>query len=78
MRVVQAPHHNARDAVARTEYDQQGSADAAHIASWHPAVALAVADWLDDCARLPATTFHGQVFDGRALAVARAYLGEQS
>jgi hypothetical protein len=26
-------------------------ADATHIASWHPAVALAVADWLDSAAR---------------------------
>lgn len=28
------------------DYDQ----DAPHIASWHPAVALAVADWLEDVA----------------------------
>ena len=28
----------------------QGFADAVHIASWHPLVALAVADWLDDIA----------------------------
>ncbi len=53
-----------------------------HIASWHPAVALAVADWLDHVSDLlhvlegfnagpllPAETEH-------ALAVARAYLGE--
>jgi hypothetical protein len=57
---------------------------AAHIASWHPAVALAVADWLDSAASAHAH------FDGReisvfdlpgmddtpALRVARAYLGE--
>jgi hypothetical protein len=43
-------------------------ADATHVASWHPAVALAVADWLDWCAQRDA-------FNGRALAVARAYLG---
>jgi hypothetical protein len=29
---------------------QRANADAAHIASWHPAVALAVADWLDNTA----------------------------
>ncbi len=58
---------------------QRQRADAAHIASWHPAVALAVADWLDDVA-----TF-GTPTDGHlrpclvpALAVARAYLGEPS
>ncbi|MBO9524310.1 MAG: hypothetical protein J7518_22460 [Nocardioidaceae bacterium] len=45
-----------------------------HIASWHPVVALAVADWLDwlaPFADLPNPAFvveHG-------LAVARAYLG---
>lgn len=44
--------------------------DAAHIASWHPAVALAVADWLD--AAIGAT----KVQHDAALAVARAYLGE--
>lgn len=48
--------------------------DAAHIASWHPAVALAVADWLDVVANTSAT--HRAGFT-EALAVARAYLGEQ-
>ena len=48
-----------------------GGADAPwseHIASWHPAVALAVADWLDEV---------GATDDDAiaALAVARAYLG---
>ena len=56
--------------------------NAEHIASWHPAVALAVADWLDATAREldalgdPDLSAHPQ--DGRrtsALAVARAYLG---
>lgn len=50
-----------------------GYEDAEHIASWHPTVALAVADWLDDhasqsdilrCAPNP-----------RAINVARTYLG---
>ena len=49
---------------------------AAHIASWHPAVALAVADWLADEAA-GAQTATGQP-TAHALAVARAYLGEAS
>ena len=45
--------------------------DAEHIASWHPAVALAVADWLDaTAARIE--EIH------EALTVARAYLGESA
>lgn len=64
--------------------------DAIHIASWHPAVALAVADWLEATAReFDAFGLVGQPFqvaddhprDGRrtaALAVAAAYLGDQS
>ncbi len=51
--------------------------DAAHIASWHPAVALAVADMLDNlavAARFDAgSPLNGAVED--ALTVARAYLG---
>lgn len=35
------------DCGTRAEYED---ADAVHIASWHPNVALAVADWLDDVA----------------------------
>lgn len=64
-------------------------ADAVHIASWHPAVALAVADWLDKeadgFALIAATTRVAIEIDGdlrvmhsthgEALAVARAYLG---
>ena len=45
----------------------------AHIASWHPAVALAVADWLEIMA-----TPHAEGYRGPAVAVARAYLGEPS
>ena len=47
--------------------------DVRHIASWHPAVALAVADWLD----CQADTTCDCGVDESALAVARAYLGEQ-
>jgi hypothetical protein len=58
-------------------------ADTEHVASWHPAVALAVADLMDDGATFieyvaanhsaDASGTEGQFF----LAVARAYLGEQ-
>lgn len=41
----------------------------AHIALWHPGVALVVADWLDCEAQYP--PFH------HALSVARAVLGEE-
>ena len=50
--------------------------NAEYIASWHPAVALAVADWLDLCAEhhdeLPCPAMD------HAATVARAYLGESS
>lgn len=50
---------------------------AAHIASWHPAVALAVADWLEaTAARMDLKHNHGWRGSRQALAVARAYLGE--
>ena len=61
--------------------------DAEHIASWHPAVALAVADWLDDHAEtielfaareIPgsAWSMNWQTSHNHALTVARAYLDE--
>lgn len=60
-------------------------ANAAHIAAWHPSVALAVADWLDATAAkseelndlLGVTTqpVGDPVWDA-AVLVARAYLGE--
>lgn len=49
-------------------------ADADHAASWHPLVALAVADCLDAAATAWET---GDVGWGEALAVARAYLGQE-
>jgi hypothetical protein len=62
---------------------------AEHIASWHPAVALAVADWLDvssdaghqdTCAtRLsPDANYPCSCPHEHAVAVARAYLGEEA
>lgn len=58
-------------------------ANAAHIASWHPAVALVVADWLEAEAESHRVDLVGPYPSGccrmpQALAVARAYLGEQS
>ena len=49
------------------------TADAAHIASWHPAVAAAVADWLDRFA--DPVYCYGPVEYDSALNIARAYLG---
>jgi len=56
-------------------------ADAEHIASWHPAVALAVADWLDDEAGKSEWFKRGKpVYPESPLAraVATTYLGEAS
>lgn len=66
-----------------------GERATAHIASWHPVVALAVADWLDHevdlaeekaryCNRLVPTSFvaDDMPLSRQALTVARAYLGE--
>jgi hypothetical protein len=52
--------------------------DAEHIASWHPAVALAVADWLEATALTWTHLERNGVHLVRinALAVATAYLGE--
>lgn len=54
--------------------------DAAHIASWHPVVALAVADWLEETAdhwtRLdPDRPDFNNRFERSAFLVARVYLG---
>jgi len=46
--------------------------DLEHIASWHPAVALAVADWLE------AEFNHQFGPTAEAIDVARAYLGESA
>lgn len=65
-----------------TEGGYRGAQNAEHIASWHPAVALAVADWLEWLADrsesgndIPA--MRGQGLE-QALAVARAFLGEEA
>lgn len=79
----------AEGMAAFTDSGDEPHIDAEHIASWHPAVALAVADWLDDHAEtaemftakeIPASSWsmNWQTSHNRALAVARAYLGESS
>ena len=50
-------------------------ADAAHVAGMSPAVALAVADWLDACGSAPEGTQPMSVY-AAALIVAREYMGE--
>jgi hypothetical protein len=49
---------------------------AVHIASWHPAVALAVADWLEVAA--DRMDVFGEDSQPKALATARAYLGRDA
>lgn len=46
----------------------QGSADSWHVASWHPSVALAVADWLE-----AADVAHERAFEEHWLNTARAW-----
>src|SRR4051794_6287667 len=65
-------------------------ADRRHIASWHPLVALAVADWLDGVATFAGYLGRGSYYRQHpedlaphpaiapALAVARTYLGESA
>lgn len=53
-----------------------GHADATHIASWHPAVALAVADWLDR--EVIRWGVEDQPISDGAITVARTYLGRAS
>jgi len=65
---------NQTGPAAVCEYEPDGE----HIASWHPAVALAVAGWLDLVARLLDEGFDPNAETVEALAVARAYLGRES
>lgn len=72
--------------------DDMAAWNAPHIASWHPGVALAVADWLDreadgqdlvDSVERVSVEIDGEVevvhsTYPEALAVARAYLGGES
>jgi hypothetical protein len=63
--------------VAQCIYDFEGKA-AEHIASWHPTVALAVADWLDFSAKVYGGHYSSPKADSCALTVARAYLGSDA
>ena len=61
--------------------DAESEEDAAHIASWHPAVALAVADWLDAATEQARFTEAQGAWispDSYALKVARAYLSSST
>lgn len=51
--------------------------DAEHIASWHPAVALAVAAWLDNVAEAWRFSTAAPGSAVKALTVARTYLNEE-
>lgn len=50
--------------------------DVVYIASWHPAVALAVAAWLVEIAEMCEMFEIDETEDPRAFAVARAYLSQ--
>lgn len=52
--------------------------NAIHIASWRPAVALAVADWLDFLAPFAVHGDENAFVIKHGFAVARAYLGEDA
>ena len=72
---------NSLGLISDHDYDKWGGTSAEHIASWHPAVALAVADWLDAEASNRDAGIGGRGWfsvggQGDALAVALAYLGE--
>lgn len=70
-----------RSPVAPFDGQQPDMENRLYIASWHPAVTLAVADWLDSTAN-DVEHVHTPVYNltsttvARAVAVARAYLGE--
>lgn len=73
--------NSAHEVALSRGFPEEREPDAAHIASWHPSVALAVADWLEFMA-WQRETFASNMSDflldheRRALAVARTYLGE--
>lgn len=73
-----SPHGDVHDDGSLWVCDTQSGEAAEHIASWHPAVALAVVDWLNAYAERMEVLGHAIGSNqGHALAVARAYLGEQ-
>jgi hypothetical protein len=74
-----SPHGDVHDDGSLWVCDSQSGEAAEHIASWHPDVALAVADWLD--AEAGSVEFDGgrpDLLSVQSLAVARAFLGAES
>lgn len=74
---------NVVEGVGTVTFDKHMlSNDAEHIASWHPAVALAVADWLGRTADIEDDNHDALGWSpldiSAELAVARAYLGDES
>lgn len=59
-----------------SEVPEGNVANAAHIASWHPAVTLAVADLLDYLAPLADGPWGPDSTIDRAVRIAECYLGE--
>lgn len=79
------PSHEPTALMAEEWYEDEdgeptAAIDAHHIASWHPAVALTVAVWLESHADIHTLRACDErlVAPCPALAVARAYLREQS
>ncbi|HEY1177559.1 MAG TPA: hypothetical protein VGF17_15485 [Phytomonospora sp.] len=73
------PRHKRRPVVAACTWEPflASKADAEHIAAWHPAVAIAVAAWLDSEAMyVEDFGLAADVTTAHAVAVAEAYLGE--
>lgn len=68
------------DALSIETYDsEQGRADAEHIASWNPAVALAVAEWLEmEANMIGVRELSDEGHSFHALKVARAYLAGEA
>lgn len=86
-RVIEVKGDGWDDAIIASCIDyggtENGTEYAGHIASWHPAVALAVADWLEESAKYATWREHigsGPTADliDRAFTVARAFLGESA
>lgn len=75
-----SPHGDVHTTDTDWVCDSGSGETAEHIASWHPDVALAVADWLDSTAN-DVEHVHSPVYNltsttvARAVAVANAYLG---
>lgn len=76
VRVIRALHPDAGPQVAQSGA-RRADNTFPHIASWQPAVALAVADWLDHTADACVKGYAAPSEAADALAVSRAYLGSE-